>query len=95
MKEYNIRLYKMKFDGFEDITYGSYRFKKFKPRYYNKKFKSLSELAKYVFDNRLFMSALFEHICTQLTRKERRILNGKIWAMAEKFANQLTPINLT
>jgi hypothetical protein len=81
MKKYNIQLYKMKFDGYEDITYGSYRFKKFKPRYYSKKFKSLSDLARYVVENRLFWSPQYDYIRDQLSCREKHILMQKVWAM--------------
>ena len=79
MKEYKIKLYKMKFDGFENLGY--YSFKNFIPRYYFKTFKSLSDLAKYIVENRLFWSKQYDHIRAQLSRRERHILVQKIWTM--------------
>ena len=79
MKKYKIKLYKMRFDGFENL--GFYSLKKFIPRYYFKTFKSLSDLAKYIVENRLFWSKQYERICDQLSRRERHILAQKIWAM--------------
>lgn len=82
MKEYKIQLYKMEFDSFEDSSLGYYYgWKNFIPRYYFKTFKSLSDLAKYIVENRLFWSKQYDHIRAQLSRRERHILVQKIWAM--------------
>lgn len=80
MKEYNIRLYKMKYVGGKWFS--------FRARYYFKKFKSLSDLAKYIYDNGIYMSELYSHISHQLTKREYKILNAKICAMYNKYYNE-------
>jgi hypothetical protein len=80
MKEYNIQLYKMEY--VED------RWINFVPRRYLKKFKSLSDLAKYIYNNGIYMSSLYRHIAYQLTNREYKILNAKICAMYNKYHNE-------
>ena len=77
MREYNIQLYKMKFDAYRH----DYGWKVFKHRYFYKKFKSLSDVAKYIVDEKIFMSPLCTYIYDQLSKAERSILTSKIWAI--------------